>query len=186
MIILDAFEVKIVREVDGEEIILDKKVEWDIISYTSELIQLQLKIENPEDLSPQLNINDFISVTFWGADYFENEAGVGAEFGLEIRSKRVQRQIDTDSADIIEEMGETVSGVLLATIIFAFLMSLILGRALPFWVYLNSLQLVVYTPLVTANMPSNLHYFLNDYLQLVRLNQIGIFKYAQEHLQDLE
>ena len=38
MIVLDAFEVKIVREVDGEEIVLDKKVGWDITSYTSELI----------------------------------------------------------------------------------------------------------------------------------------------------
>ena len=38
MIILDAFEVKVVRETDGEEFVLDKKVEWDLASYTPELI----------------------------------------------------------------------------------------------------------------------------------------------------
>lgn len=78
MIILDAFEVKVVRETDDDVFVLDKKVEWDLASYSPELIQLQLKIEDPEDLSPNLTINDFISVTFWGADIFENQEGVKA------------------------------------------------------------------------------------------------------------
>ena len=52
MVILDALEVKIAREIDGEISYLDKKVEWDITDYSQELIKLQLMIENPEELSP--------------------------------------------------------------------------------------------------------------------------------------
>ena len=51
MVILSAIEVKIVREIDDEISYLDKKVEWDITYYSSELILLQLIIENPEELS---------------------------------------------------------------------------------------------------------------------------------------
>ena len=51
MVILSAIEVKIVREIDDEISYLDKKVEWDITHYSSELILLQLMIENPEELS---------------------------------------------------------------------------------------------------------------------------------------
>ena len=44
------------------------------------------------------------------------------------------------------------------------------GRLLPTWMFLNSLQLVVHTPLLSTNMPSNLHYFLVKYLNLLRMN----------------
>ena len=70
MVILSAIEVKIAREIDDEISYLDKRVEWDITHYSSELIWLQLMIENPEELSSSLSINDYISVTFWGTDYF--------------------------------------------------------------------------------------------------------------------
>lgn len=50
MIILDALEVKLIREIDGEVIELEKEFDWDIISYAPELLELQLNIEDPEEL----------------------------------------------------------------------------------------------------------------------------------------
>ena len=44
------------------------------------------------------------------------------------------------------------------------------GRLLPTWMFLNSLQLIVHTPLLATNMPSNLHYFLVRYLDMFRMN----------------
>ena len=50
MIILDALEVKLIREIDGEVIELEKEFDWDIISYAPELLELQLNIKDPEEL----------------------------------------------------------------------------------------------------------------------------------------
>ena len=62
------------------------------------------------------------------------------------------------------------------------------GRLLPTLMYINTLQMVVYTPLVTTNMPSNLHYFLNNYLQLFRLNlqDMKIYQYGEESFKGIE
>ena len=47
MVILDVLEVKILREIDDEIIVLDMEFNWDVSYYTSELIYLQLNIEKP-------------------------------------------------------------------------------------------------------------------------------------------
>ena len=44
------------------------------------------------------------------------------------------------------------------------------GRLLPTWMFINSMQLIVHTPLLQTNMPANLHMFLQRYLDLLRLN----------------
>ena len=70
MVILDALEVKILRNIDDEISVLNMEFNWDVSYYTSELIYLQLNIQKPQELSPSFNIIDYISVTFWGTDYF--------------------------------------------------------------------------------------------------------------------
>ena len=71
--------------------------------------------------------------------------------------------------EVIDEISITT-----ATMITFVMFSFVGGRLLPTWMYFNTLQLIVYTPLVTSNMPSNLHYFLNNYLQPIRLNFNGV------------
>ena len=44
------------------------------------------------------------------------------------------------------------------------------GRLLPTWMFLNSLQLMVHAPMLATNIPAILHYFLVDYLNLIRLH----------------
>ena len=68
------------------------------------------------------------------------------------------------------DMISITSAAMMIFVMFSF----VGGRLLPTWMYFNSLQLIVYTPLVTTNMPSNLHYFLNNYLQPIRLNLNGV------------
>ena len=48
------------------------------------------------------------------------------------------------------------------------------GHLLPTWMFLNSLQLVSHVPMLDANMPANLHYFLAEYLSLVQLSPKSI------------
>lgn len=47
---------------------------------------------------------------------------------------------------------------------------LVAGRALTAMLYGNTLQLILYIPLVQTALPANVHDFLNDYLQVIRLN----------------
>jgi hypothetical protein len=51
---------------------------------------------------------------------------------------------------------------------------MLLGQALPSWMFLNSLQLVAHLPLINTAMPANLHQFLRKYLDFVRLKIEGI------------
>ena len=44
------------------------------------------------------------------------------------------------------------------------------GRLLPTWMFLNSMQLIVHTPMLATYVPANLHYFLVKYLSIFRLN----------------
>ena len=46
----------------------------------------------------------------------------------------------------------------------------LLGSLLPIWMFVNTLQLIAHTPLINTAMPSNAHYFLMKYLNIVRLN----------------
>ena len=75
----------------------------------------------------------------------------------------------------------------MTTLIFSMII-LFGGRLLPTWIYINSLQLVVYAPLVAISMPSNLHYFLVNYLHLMRLNFGEVdtfFSINYEQVQDI-
>jgi hypothetical protein len=38
------------------------------------------------------------------------------------------------------------------------------------WMFINSLQLILHVPLIDVQMPSNAHYFLKEYLSLIRFN----------------
>ena len=45
-------------------------VDWEIADYTSDFIYLKLNFENPEELGSQLDVKDYLSINFWGLDYF--------------------------------------------------------------------------------------------------------------------
>lgn len=48
------------------------------------------------------------------------------------------------------------------------------GRLLPTWMFFNSLQLIVHTPLLPTHLPANVHYFLTSYLGFLRLNSLSM------------
>ena len=90
--------------------------------------------------------------------------------------------ISFEQADTIDELSNAVDGELLTTFLFIMIMCTG-GRLLPTWMFFNSLQLIVYSPLVSTSMPSNLHYFLVNYLQLVRLNFGGVDSFEMGYVQ---
>ena len=54
------------------------------------------------------------------------------------------------------------------------------GRLLPTFMFLNSIQLIVHTPLLATYMPGNLHLFFLKYLDMLRL-KVHLFDEALEN-----
>ena len=53
---------------------------WDVLEYTKDFIKLKIDFKNPEDLGAFAS-KDFITVTFWGVEFFKDYTGIEVEFG---------------------------------------------------------------------------------------------------------
>lgn len=91
------------------------------------------------------------------------------EFGTEL-VWRVFRQLRTNEAEQIEQLQSIIDNFATSVLFFAFLILGLGGRLLPVWMFINSLQLIMHTQLLETELPANLHYFMNHYLGLLRLN----------------
>ena len=99
MMVLDALEVKMLQDIEsGEESNLEK-FEWDFVDFNEDFIFLQVDFENPKNVGA-INSEDFITVTFWGVDFFKSYQGIEVEFGFELR-QRILRQMDAEEAAML-------------------------------------------------------------------------------------
>ena len=58
----------------------EKNFVWDVIEFDKDFIRLQINFENPSDIDT-LDSKDYITVTFWGIEFFKSFQGVEIEFG---------------------------------------------------------------------------------------------------------
>ena len=45
---------------------------WDVVGFDKDFIWLKIRFENPEDLGASFSSQDFITVTFWGVEFFKS------------------------------------------------------------------------------------------------------------------
>ena len=173
MAILNALEVKLVRDIDTEELAEVENFSWRLLSFTEDYIILKINFENPQNLG-SFDSKDFIQVKFWGIEYFKSVTGIEVEFGKTV-TYPIMRQVSTEEAESLQQVEETMNGLMVTAFVPFLMLVGFGGRLLPTWMFLNSMQLIVHTPLLQTFMPSNLNLFFVDYLNLVRLNseQIG-------------
>ena len=69
--ILDALEVKLVRDKDSDEPADVEEFSWDVISYSQNFIDLQINFVNPNDENI-FDEKDYLAITFWGIDFFKS------------------------------------------------------------------------------------------------------------------
>ena len=82
--LLDALEVKMVKDAETGETSDLKSFEWDVIGFDENFIWLQIDFENPDNVG-KFSSNDYITVTFWGIDFFKSFAGVEVQFGYQLK-----------------------------------------------------------------------------------------------------
>ena len=74
-------------------------------------------------------------------------------------------------ADSIDVYKGITDAIILTSLITLILFVGFNAQLLPTWIFINSLSLVLHTPLLSINMPSNLHYTLvSRDLDLLRLS----------------
>ena len=86
--------MRLEKDTDTEE--LTETVEnftWDVIDFNKDFILLQINFENPENLD-NFTSQDFITVTFWGVEFFRSFQGYEVEFGTKLKWK-ILRQLKT-------------------------------------------------------------------------------------------
>ena len=138
MILLDALQVRMEKDSESEE--LSDTVAnfvWDVIEFDKDFIWLQISFDNPSEID-SLASKDYITVTFWGVDFFKSFQGIDVEFGTKLKW-RILRQLRTSETESIDSLQNFINSVL---IIGLALIPLILGfggQLLPTWMFLNSL-----------------------------------------------
>ena len=110
---------------------------------------------------------DTFKIAFFGTKYFKDDLNREVPFGTEL-TWRVFRQIEPSSADSVSTAQTFTSLAFWIAVIFVILLALCAGTLLPFWMFLNSLQLIAHLPMIRSNLPSQANYFLLKYLSLVR------------------
>ena len=164
--LLDSLQLKMIKEIESrlpsEVVILD----WDFVGYSEDFIFLKIKFENPDEIGAYDEL-DLIEVTFWGVEFFKSSEGVEVKLATRLYWQ-IMRQLTDERAEELDEIIGYVSTFILAVLSLLFLLIGAGGRLLPTWMFVNSLQLFVHTPLLASYMPSGLAYFLKHYLGIER------------------
>lgn len=82
--LLDALEVKMIKDTETGEASELTSFEWDVIDFDENFIWLQIDFENPDNVGT-FSSKDYITVTFWGVDFFKSFAEVDVQFGYQLR-----------------------------------------------------------------------------------------------------
>ena len=80
MAIMNALEVNLIIDLETERPSNVSNFTWDLIYFNAEFLQLQIKFDDPEEIGAFAS-EDYLSVTFWGVEFFKNQFGIEVHLG---------------------------------------------------------------------------------------------------------
>ena len=83
--LLEALEVQLRKDLDSDELSDVEALKWQIIGSSKDSIVLQINFESPENVS--FISSDYITVTFYGTEFFKSWKGLDVEFGTQLSQK---------------------------------------------------------------------------------------------------
>lgn len=146
------------------------KDEVKILSATIEKIEertmdIQAEFENPDSVGQ----TDKLLVVFWRNEMFSRASNSqNVKFATSIVTP-IFRQIDEEEAADLDIIASYLIMLTIFTAMFMVLLAIHKGSLTTFWMFLNSIQLVIYTVLLQTPMPSNASFFMGQVLNLLRL-----------------
>ena len=162
--LLDALEIAVTP--DDPERKEKLNFSWNLQDYTEDHLWIELDFEDPTVVSEDSEF-DTLSITFWGTDYFKNEYDEEVEIGTTVFYPLPRQFSSEDEVEEVNEIADSISWIailsflLVAPVITA-------GSLLPFWIFVNSLQIISHMILLRTIMPANAHLFLKKWNNLVR------------------
>ena len=85
LLLLDALELQMTQDSDSDRLSENvEKLVWDVIDFERDYIRLQISFKNPEMIGTFESL-DYITVTFWGVDFFKSYQNVEVEFGTKLK-----------------------------------------------------------------------------------------------------
>ena len=115
--------------------------------------------------------DDSLSVTFWGTHFFKSSENNEVRYGTNLQTPII-RQVNKDSQSWIEWLSYFAETILILLCLVILLLSF--GRLLPFWGFINTLQLITHSPLLRANMPASSVTVLTRLLNVARFDWLPI------------
>jgi len=100
---------------------------------------------------------------------FTSESGKSVNFGHEVKWP-LSPLISKEQVSGVESLGSLWLALIYIAIAISFFLAIFKGSLLSTWMMINSLQLIAHLPLISVRLPANAHYFLLNFLGLVRLN----------------
>ena len=146
-----------------------------MISFDEEFLELQIHFETPEKMSQDLE-QDFVTVTFYGVEFFQSADQSEVEFGTKL-SMAILRQVDLESPEVNASIKSGifcswVTGLSLLLIPFF----ICVGQSmLPLFMYLVTIQLISHMALFNTQMPAPVIVYLRQLLDVTRLNFLSDF-----------
>ena len=147
----------------------EKFISWEPLESKEDLTTIQINFEEADSFAPMAKTLD-LTVTFWGVDKFKSEDELSVRYGTRLHWQ-IYRQISPAEKEIVDDYSLFTPFKI--ALILTLLPIIFLGLSLPTWMFLNSLILVAYLPLLNTGMPANLHIFLVNLLNTVRLKVLG-------------
>ena len=128
---------------------------------------IQLNFDDPTFISAD-DEYDTLQITFWGVDLFvTDENSEEVELGTTLSWPIVRQFAMQSEIDSVDEYADSLIWLLLAS--FLFLSPVITaGSLLPFWMFINTLQIISHMILLKTIMPANAHYFLKKWNNWMR------------------
>jgi len=136
---------------------------------------IQLLFDFAPYVSSGFNFEDLI-VIFWGGPIFvSKDTGKYITTGTTLEEPLL-RQIKYDTSAKVIQQGSFVFALALAALflLVAFLLFCLSGKLMYVWSFINTMQILVHTPLMAVQMPGNLALFLKVPLNIFRFNWLPI------------
>lgn len=170
--VFEAIEIKLSStEFDDLEPV---NVEWSLQSFTGQEAEIQMDLDKLRRDKIDTEIYDNMSITFNDASgTFVSENGKGINFGESIQWS-LKPLVKKSMTIGIETLGNFWLSLILISLTISFFLAIFSGSLVSTWMLINSLQLIAHLPLIANRLPSNAHYFLLNFLGLVRFNFASI------------
>jgi len=120
-----------------------------------------------------------MNVTFWHPEHFKSADGIPVRHGTQL-VREVVRQLDPETAKNLGGFGSFVDTFLkIFLLLFLVCSVLFTGSLIPFWAFINTMQLILHTPLLNTLMPGNVAFFVGRIFDLSRLGILPVTQWVQ-------